>query len=133
MTARPGRGWPAATRASTSALVFSSSSRAMARPSMIAAILLVLRVIGIDPVGRGGKRAERIEVQANAAVLLEGQLAVERIDELVRPGAAEKVGQRDAVLLHHAGRSADAAALGEAEQALDAGRTWHAEAHRHVD
>src|SRR6187455_2343127 len=130
MPASPGRGLPAATSASTSALVFSSSSRAIARPSMIAAILRMLRVVLVDPLGRGGQRAERIEVQSHAAVLLVGQLLVERADQLVRPGAADEVGQRNAVLLHYAGRGADATALGEAEQALDARRSGDAEAHR---
>src|SRR5690606_6882273 len=133
ITVRPGRGLPAATSASTSALVLSSSWRAIALPSMMSAILLVLRVVLVDPLGRGGQRAERVEVQAHAAVLFLVELLVERIDQLVRAGAADQVGQRDAVLLHHAGRSADAAALGEPEQALDAGRAGDAETDRNVD
>src|SRR6187399_2307449 len=129
MTARPGRGLPAATSASTSALVFSSSSRAIARPSMIAAILRVLRVVRVDPLCRGGQRAERVEVQPHAAVLCIRQLLVERVYQLVRAGAADEVGQRHTVLFHHAGRGADTAALGEAEQALYPGRAGDAEAH----
>src|SRR5690606_30619728 len=97
------------------------------------AVLPVLRVVLVDPFGRGGERAERAEVQADAAVLLVVELAVERADQLVRAGAADEVGQRHAVLLHHIGGGADAAALGEAEQALDARRAGDAEAHRHVD
>src|SRR5690606_18900492 len=119
--------------ASTSALVFSSSCRAIARPSMISAMSGMLCVVLVDPLGRGGQRAERIEVQAHTAVLFLVELLVERLDQLVRPGAADEVGERDAVLLHHAGRSAHAAALGEAEQTLDAGRARNAEADRHVD
>src|SRR5690606_18979673 len=111
----PGRGLPAATSASTSALVFSSSWRAIALPSMICAILRVLRVVLVDPFGRGGQRPERVEVQPHAAVLAVAELPVERFDQLVGAGAADEIGQRDAVLLHHAGRGADAAALGEAE------------------
>src|SRR5690606_41388735 len=82
---------------------------------------------------RGGHAAGRVEVPGHAAVLFLVELLVERIDQLVRAGAADQVGQRDAVLLHRAGRSADAAALGEAEQALDAGGAGDAETDRNVD
>src|SRR5690606_11284132 len=132
ITVSPGRGLPAATRASTSALVLSSSCRAIALPSMICAILRALRVVLVDPFGRGGQRAERVEVETDSAVLV-GELFVQGSDQLVRSGVADKVGQRHAVLLHHAGGSADAAALREAEQALDAGGARDAEADRHVD
>src|ERR1700761_3048672 len=78
-------------------------------------------LVARDPLRRGLEAAEGVEVQLDHAVLARVESLLQVTEEILRPGLAEQVGNRQAVLLRDRRGGGDAEPGGEAEQQLDAG------------